>query len=88
MDHHDRTALHVAAREGHEDVVKLLVSSGAEVNLQDEDDYSPLHYACMEGHIAVATILLGSGANAKARADEDGFTPLHIAVKSSSSDLV
>jgi ankyrin repeat protein len=88
LDHHDRTALHVAAREGHEDVVKLLVSSGAEVNLHDEDYYSPLHYACMEGHIAVATILLGSGANAQARADEDGFTPLHIAIKSSSSDLI
>jgi ankyrin repeat protein len=37
---------------------------------------------------AISPILLRSGANTQARADDDDFTPLHIAIKSGSSELV
>ena len=37
------TALHVAAREGHLAIVKLLVTKGADVNVQDFLGRTPLH---------------------------------------------
>ena len=36
---------------GHCDVVKCLLSSGADINLCDEDEESPLYIASWEGQI-------------------------------------
>lgn len=48
IDKRDRRALHWACYMGHEDVVRLLIDSGAEVNIRDKDLYTPLHavFAC------------------------------------------
>ncbi len=43
FDKKDRRALHWASYMGHESVVKILLQSGAEVNVRDKDLYSPLH---------------------------------------------
>ena len=43
FDQKDRRALHWASYMGHELVVKILLQSGAEVNVRDKDLYSPLH---------------------------------------------
>ena len=88
LNHSGRTALHLAAREGHEDVLKLLLDGRAEVNKLDKDNYSPLHFACIDGHVTAAKTLLGRGAFLEARAKEGALTPLHLAVKSGSLDLV
>ncbi|XP_067659835.1 uncharacterized protein [Haliotis asinina] len=44
------TPLMEAARLGHRDVVKLLVSRGADVSLVDVDGNNILHYACVKGN--------------------------------------
>lgn len=44
------TALHMAANEGHTDIVKVLLGSGASVNALDEDGASPLAYAMKRNH--------------------------------------
>jgi ankyrin repeat protein len=88
LDYRGRTALHLAARGGHEAVVKLLLAAGARVNKLDMDNYSPLHFSCIDGHVAAANALLKAGAIPETRTAEGGFTPLHLAVKSGSLDLV
>lgn len=58
-----QTALHIAARRGDADVIKLLCSYGAHVNGGTVDLMTPLHEACLGGHPEVVDILIGEGAN-------------------------
>jgi len=53
-------ALHWACQEGHSDIVRLLIDSGADVNAKSiEEGITPL----MQGHIEVVQILLEHGAD-------------------------
>lgn len=59
MTDSDKTLLHLAARHGHTDVVKLLLAApGVDVNVQDEWDLTPLCLAAEAGHIEVVKLLL------------------------------
>jgi len=40
-----RTTLHSAAREGHTEVIELLIAKGADVNVKDKDGTTPLDMA-------------------------------------------
>ena len=40
-----KTALQVASHQGHTEIVKLLVSAGADMETQDEDGDTALHYS-------------------------------------------
>src|SRR5579871_739476 len=73
------TPLLYAAREGTLDIAKMLVSSGAEVNVAEANQTSPLLVAILNDHIDVASFLLDHGANLNA-ADGFGRTPLWAAV--------
>ena len=58
------TALFIAAREGHKDVVDALIAAKAEVNKADTiHGETPLYAACCFGHTAIARMLLEGGAN-------------------------
>jgi len=72
------TPLHYAAREGHVDLVKLLMSYGADLNARNEDEWTPLHKASLHGHVEVIKLLLAGGADVNA-ADPIGITPLYLA---------
>lgn len=59
-----RTPLMKACRGGHGDVIKFLLSKGADVNRQTaSNDHTSLSLACAGGHIAAVEILLAAGAN-------------------------
>ena len=45
----NESCLLLAALNGHDDVVRVLVSAGADVDLQRKDGFSPLHAACHGG---------------------------------------
>lgn len=62
----EETALYAAARRGHADVVKYLLSVGADYKIKVEDEFgekeSPLVAAAKNGHGDVVGILLNAGA--------------------------
>ncbi|KAG8522996.1 Ankyrin repeat, SAM and basic leucine zipper domain-containing protein 1, partial [Galemys pyrenaicus] len=72
------TPIMYAARDGHPQVVALLVAHGAEVNTQDENGYTALTWAARQGHKNVVLKLLELGAN-KMVQTKDGKTPSEIA---------
>jgi ankyrin repeat protein len=57
-----RTALMVAAAEGHADVVELLIEAGSDLNLVDEEGSSALSLARSYGNLDVAAKLSAAGA--------------------------
>ena len=59
---HGRRALHLAAAEGHREVVKFLLECRVDVNAQDRWGGTPLQDARQGGHTRVAELLLRAGA--------------------------
>jgi ankyrin repeat protein len=73
-------ALVVAARLGDFDVVRALLSGGADVRAEDAGDgRTALHWAARGGDAPMIEELFGSGASLDAR-DHANLTPLHEAV--------
>ena len=76
------TALHVAALEGHDAVVDILLAAGAEVGATTRiGAYTPLHLASRGGHGAVVRALLAEGADARLATTNSAATPLHLAAR-------
>ena len=84
-----RTALMIAAENGHADAVRFLLKSGANVRERSADTFlggaTPLHYAARAGRVDVMKILIEAGAEVTAAGedsagDETG-TPLHLAAQ-------
>lgn len=69
--------LSLAAMEGFDSAVVLLLSKGADPNVQDADGMSPLAWACSRGKARSAAALLAKGADPNAR-DANGRTALHL----------
>ncbi|CEF76425.1 hypothetical protein SNK05_004413 [Fusarium graminearum] len=57
-----RTALSMAAEEGHESIVSLLLATeGVDADSRDSEEQSPLYHAACNGHMAIFDILLSTG---------------------------
>jgi hypothetical protein len=76
---HMSTALHLASREGHVDVVRVLLGRGADVNVQNKDKSTPLHLASGVGRGEVVRVLLEHGADSDVE-DRNNFTPIGSAI--------
>ena len=87
----------MAAAEGKSDVVKFLLSKGADINelgiehptdpRYKEDVGTALHRAVVGGHTEVVKLLLGEGANIEMR-DLMGKTALDLAREENNADIV
>ena len=75
------TALAIASRKGHKEIVELLLKKGAEPNIRDKYGTTPLHYAALYGHMAIVETLLHSEADVDAdvTAVIDKCTPYDLA---------
>ncbi|KAH0547044.1 serine/threonine-protein phosphatase 6 regulatory ankyrin repeat subunit A-like isoform X2 [Cotesia glomerata] len=76
-----RTPLHSAAFKGSVDCLDLLLSSGANFRLSDNDNRLALHYAANQGHYLCVFTLVGYGSDPNAQ-DVNGATCLHLAAGS------
>ena len=70
-----RTALHLAADNGHLDVVRALLVNKAQINARDKSERTPLHYATISGFPRIVELLLANKADASPR-DKFGLTPM------------
>jgi ankyrin len=68
----------MAAKNGHRDVVALLLEQGAPVNPARQDGVTPLFIAVQEGRLDVVALFLEKGADVNAQARISGVTLLHV----------
>ena len=79
-DHDEGTVLHYAAVVGHSpklDILRFLLSKGANVDARRKGTETPLHVAVFLGRADVVTVLLEHGADVHARG-YFGQTPMHL----------
>ncbi|KAI0052978.1 ankyrin [Auriscalpium vulgare] len=86
-DTHGKTALHVAALKGNEELARMLCDLGADVDLSDNQGNTPLHYASAWNHIPIVQLLIERGCQYAAR-NNDGFTPSDYAYSFSTRDTL
>lgn len=81
VDNSGRTALHMAAREGHAIITRILLQSGADHGIHDSNGCTALSLAAQEHRWSTIRVLLKGGANINSQSD-GGYTALHLAVLS------
>ena len=56
----------------------LLLKSGADTKVVDQDGRTALHQAASKGSVEIVAMLIKAGADPKAKIESFGVTPLHI----------
>ena len=74
-DEDGNSALHAAAKGGHDEVVEVLLEAKANKDAVDHEGMTPLHEAAFAGHGAIARLLVAAGAELN-MVDQRGRTPL------------
>ena len=78
------TILMIAARVGHEEVVKLLISRKASVARRSAHGDTALMMACLKGKLAIARLLVANGA----QINQSDWTPLHYAAFEGRAEVI
>ncbi|XP_074148763.1 protein phosphatase 1 regulatory inhibitor subunit 16B [Sminthopsis crassicaudata] len=81
------TALHQCCIDNFEEIVKLLLSHGANVNAKDNELWTPLHAAATCGHINLVKILIQYGADLLA-VNSDGNMPYDLCEDEPTLDVI
>ncbi|KAH3761631.1 26S proteasome non-ATPase regulatory subunit 10 [Pelomyxa schiedti] len=81
------TALQYACSKGHVEIVQKLLAAGAKPSIRDRYGNTSLHRASSSGHLAVVDLLLSCrGINVDSK-NQNGETPLHVAVSMRHKDI-
>ena len=78
-DQFDNLPIHVAAKEGNLETVKILIDAGSSIDRKNEDEQTPMHMAAIHGRVDVVEELVKKDRNAIMNEDENTNTPLHLA---------
>ncbi|CAH0390695.1 unnamed protein product [Bemisia tabaci] len=81
------TALQAASRNGHIDVIKILLNHHADVEMEDKDGDRAVHHAAFGDEPGVVELLANAGADLNAR-NKRRQTALHIAVNKGHAGVV
>lgn len=82
------TVLMTSSFLGHENIVKLLLEAGADLNLQNEDGWTALMLAASENRANIVERLLIAGADQKIRSLRYRRTARDIAVKRNNQNII
>ncbi|KAM4598636.1 KN motif and ankyrin repeat domain-containing protein 2 [Polymixia lowei] len=82
-----QTALMLAVSHGRGDMVRALISCGAQVNVRDDDGSTALMCACEHGHVDIVRQLLSVPGCDATLTDNDGSSALSIALEASQNDI-
>ncbi|XP_041455144.1 integrin-linked protein kinase-like [Lytechinus variegatus] len=77
-DDHGFSPMHWACKEGHTNIVDMLIGRGAKINATNMGDDTALHLAAAHGHRDIVLKLIQHRADINAM-NEHGNTPLHYA---------
>ncbi|KAI1200176.1 ankyrin repeat-containing domain protein [Nemania serpens] len=72
-------AMHIAAQQGHEKIIRVLIGRSVDCNEKDSDGRTPLIHAVVQNQEAVVLTLLGHGARL-GETDRQDRSALHYAV--------
>ncbi len=89
-DHRDKTPLHLAAEQGHMQIVEYLVENGANVNATTPAKYgevTPLRYAIANEDYQMVRYLIQNGADVN-HANQGGWTPVITAARVGNLDII
>lgn len=86
-DAEGETALMHAVREGHDEIVEMLLEAGADPDHQNQRGETALHLAARHGRLASAQLLLRAGADFEIQ-DSEARSPLYRAVESRRADII
>ncbi|KAL1129233.1 hypothetical protein AAG570_013762 [Ranatra chinensis] len=81
------TALHQCCIDNNEEMMKLLLEFGANVNAEDSEKWTPLHAAATCGHLHLVKHLIANGANLLA-VNADGNMPYDICEEEASLEYI
>jgi len=81
------TALMIAAYEGHEACVRVLIAANFNMAHKGYRGETALHYAAKYGHASTCRVLIDEGASLTATND-DGKTPLELAEQGGKAECV
>ena len=70
--------MRIAIKQGHKEMVELLLDKGADTAAKDTAGMTMLHIIAMSDHIGLAELLIKEGADVNVR-DKSDFTPLDYA---------
>jgi ankyrin repeat protein len=83
----NNTPLHLAAINGHTEIVKFLISRGVDVNIGDNENSPPIVNAALSNHTDIVKLMLDNGASVT-QADDNQMTPLHFACMGGDPEIV
>jgi ankyrin repeat protein len=80
------TPLHSAVAGCHYEITNLLLSAGADPNVQDSGGFAPIHTAAQCNDVEIARLLIFGGANLETSSN-DGREPLDIALAAGHNEV-
>ena len=84
-DAEGNTALMIASRLGHKDLVVVLIGRKAQVGRRSAHGDTAVNFAALNGHLEIVRLLVENGAEVN---PAEGWSPLHYAAFENRSDII